>query len=496
MPLTYNKVIQLSREFQQAQHQLNAFGNGSDFDTVLENTEGGIHYPLMWMEDLPMPLQEGVEVMSWRVGFLALKEQLENQEDALISTNRNEVISDMMQCAKDFVAYWVQDHTYNDFRIQKVAPRQTVEGVTADRLYGCYVDITFNQAFKYDKCAIPMSGITPPASTDVTITVNGVSFTVVECGTTYNVPVKDTDGNLVGSKIGGEWIVNVGGDPVGNTMNGAPLTDAVSGTTKAFTITYADLSAVTVTETSDTATAFVGTVPTPISSDVYYNIPYLTQTVSYNNYDEGWRRIDGQNSGNDSIPAQALIQQLKPQYANGRHDMLKYDNRWGHKFRFTGLTGGYYDEADGNYYDVNGVLSDLATEYPTVAIGGAWILDNLTGYKFPSVRFGSATWPNCMDETQTYSSFGGLQDYIPFTINESIQMNNSMDEVGSLINDTNRPFVLWTAGTHTTGTTRPGVSTQNFRYRSDFNAGDYDNSNKTSTGGNRWWFVIEYSGVI
>ena len=378
MPLTYNKVIKLSREFQQAHYALNHFANGSDYDTVLENTEGGVHYPIMYMEDLAMPLQEGVEVMSFRVGFLGLVEQLENRDDSLISANRNEVISDMMQCAKDFVAYWVQDHTYSDFRIQKGAQRNTVEDVTPDKLWGCYVDITFEQAFKYDKCAIPMGGVTPPDSNEVTITVNSTAFTVVGCGSTFNVPVKDTDGNLVGSKIGGEWIVNVGGDPVANSMNGAALTDAASGTTKTFVITYADLSAVTVTGTSDSATAFVGTVPTP--KTVTFNRPEIAQSTVYATYDAAWRFDNGY------IPVRTSSQFQQELDANDftkiKHDDSVITGITEHLFRFVGVNGGYVtvdtDDSTKLWFLKDGTAS---TENVTMATpsGDNMVIDRLTG---------------------------------------------------------------------------------------------------------------------
>tara|TARA_R110000772_G_scaffold115285_1_gene220097 strand:- start:562 stop:1602 length:1041 start_codon:yes stop_codon:yes gene_type:complete len=160
-----------------------------------------------------------------------------------------------------------------------------------------------------------MSGVTPPPSEDVSLTVNGDTFIDLPCGSDYNLPVKDTNGLSVGVKVGSEWIVpatggglpasnqvngaaktdipaggskdfviqDAGGspivvtqisdsatefvgsipaaDPVVNSMNAAPLIDAASGTTKAFTIRYADDSAVVVTTISDSATAFLGEVP-------------------------------------------------------------------------------------------------------------------------------------------------------------------------------------------------------------------------------------------
>ena len=46
-----------------------------------------------------------------------------------------------------------------------------------------------------------------PITDDVTLTINSATFDTIDCSTLYDVVVKDTDGFLVGEKIGDEWIV-------------------------------------------------------------------------------------------------------------------------------------------------------------------------------------------------------------------------------------------------------------------------------------------------
>src|SRR5690606_18631092 len=106
----------------------------------------------------------------------------------------------------------------------------------------------------------------------------------------------------------------------------------------------------------------------------------LYQDTIYNNYDEGWRKANGGNDYNNSIPTGALIQQIRPDMSvgSGRTDYLAYKNAFGHKFRFTGINGGYYDEADGTYYTSGGTSSDLATEYPEVSTSRWWVIDHLS----------------------------------------------------------------------------------------------------------------------
>lgn len=154
-----------------------------------------------------------------------------------------------------------------------------------------------------------------------------------------------------------------------------------------------------------------------VNPSVYYNRPYLTQTVSYSTYDEAWRRINGANDYNDAIPDEAYIQQVEPDFGNGRIDYLKYFNSFGHKFRFTGINGGYYDEADGNYYDVNGTLSTKVAEFPTVIGAVYWIIDHLTGFMFPSSGFSNISYSNNLTSAAS-STVGGYSDFFVFSRDE------------------------------------------------------------------------------
>lgn len=157
MPLTYNQIIKLSREFATSHYQLKNFGNGEDADKVLSNQEASYKYPLMWMEDRAMPLEPGLETFSFEIFFLSQVEEIENRDTSLMLANINEVKSDMLQVAKDYLSYWMQDHSYKDLRIEEIANRETIEDATPDRLYGCSITISFKQAYTYNKCIIPIT---------------------------------------------------------------------------------------------------------------------------------------------------------------------------------------------------------------------------------------------------------------------------------------------------------------------------------------------------
>ena len=193
-----------------------------------------------------------------------------------------------------------------------------------------------------------------PNCTAGTVTINGTSLTFgsVPSGGTLDIDVKNTVGASVGSEIGGEWIVPTGG----------------------------------------------GSLP------VHYVRPALLDLTSDADYDEGWHFDNG--TFDYTIPADTKPQELEP----SDPDKLIYDSVWAHKFRFVGSLGGYYDASDGNYYDVNGVLSDRDTEF--LLSGSYYIIDEYTGLGWRGTRGGQANWATQV--AQGAISYSGFTDfYLP-----------------------------------------------------------------------------------
>jgi hypothetical protein len=54
------------------------------------------------------------------------------------------------------------------------------------------------------------SPFTPPID-EATVNINTVFFSLVDSGDTLNIEVVDQNGDLVGSKVGDQWVVNVTG---------------------------------------------------------------------------------------------------------------------------------------------------------------------------------------------------------------------------------------------------------------------------------------------
>jgi hypothetical protein len=120
-----------------------------------------------------------------------------------------------------------------------------------DEVTGHFVDIGIEEFYDFNSCAIPLSSAIPSPTNpckDARILINSVIYGNAPSDTNFNVVVKDQLGALVGSLIGGEWIVNTGGgscpdanytieDSLGNILytgtipSGGSLTQAISNST-------------------------------------------------------------------------------------------------------------------------------------------------------------------------------------------------------------------------------------------------------------------------
>ena len=69
------------------------------------------------------------------------------------------------------------------------------------------VKFNFTVTYDLDDCGIMFSPTCSPAS----ISINGVNFVVVSSGASEDIVVKDDAGNVVGAKVGSEWIVPAAG---------------------------------------------------------------------------------------------------------------------------------------------------------------------------------------------------------------------------------------------------------------------------------------------
>jgi hypothetical protein len=91
-------------------------------------------------------------------------------------------------------------------------------------------EITRNPAILTEEQTDSIEDVFCDGGGDATITINSISFGVAPSGQTTNYLVKNTDGDIVGEKIGDEWIVPSGGtpSPIDIDINSTPFLSGVT----------------------------------------------------------------------------------------------------------------------------------------------------------------------------------------------------------------------------------------------------------------------------
>jgi hypothetical protein len=165
--------------------------------------------------------------------------------------NELEVESDTQLIALDVLAYWMKLGQNERFSITSSNTITPFWEKWGDEVTGHFVDIGIEEFYDFNSCAIPLSGSIPsPVNPckDARILINSVIYGNAPSNSNFNVVVKDQLGALVGSLIGGEWIVNTSGgscpdasytieDSLGNVLytgtipSGGSLTQAISNST-------------------------------------------------------------------------------------------------------------------------------------------------------------------------------------------------------------------------------------------------------------------------
>ena len=450
----------------------------------------------MFVEDLPFSGQTKEFTYTLRCWFVTRVEAPTDRGSDLLYSEYATAKSSMVQCALDLVSYWVQDTNYSSLEIDKNFNIETFIDKTKDRDTGCYIDLRFRDVFNYDSCIIPMDGVTPPPSSEcspVTVTLNGVTpLTNAESGSNRNLEFFDEEDNVVTPIIDTDSATNTVFifNDVPMTFNGTATAGALVGGSKSIIVQDTDGTQVG-TVINDEQLNLTIQVTKGLINDVYYNRPYLTQITSYNIYDEAWRRLNSGNAYNLAIPQNAPIQSVQYDFTNGRYDYLRYVNSFGHKFRFTGENGGYYDEADGNYYDVNGNLSSLAVEFPIISFGAWWIYDHLTGYRFASKRLGARTWAVAMNDVATWVFDGETNWFNPSSDEWSQLSTFGYDSLNIFVGNTIRPFFSFDQSQHWSSTTKEDMTTSAWIYRAD-EGGRILEATKSTSGANRnHWSVFD-----
>lgn len=108
-------------------------------------------------------------------------------------------------------------------------------------------------------------------------------------------------------------------------------------------------------------------------------------TTSYLTGDEGYNETNYPAPSAPAFGVPAFLDPTDPK-------MLLNNNAFGHKHRFTGVNGGYYDYNTAQYKLADGTVSDQATTFGTAAGLTSYMIDNHTGLGWKWNVQGAGTW--------------------------------------------------------------------------------------------------------
>jgi uncharacterized membrane protein len=239
MQKTANEIKSEFELLASGHYQIHSFLYAQEFE---QQAYENLIYPLMLVYPLGGSLSGTSYTRNYRV---VIADRVLKSEG-----NELEVESDTQLIALDTLAYWMKLGTNERFSITSSNTITPFWEKWGDEVTGHFVDIGIEEFYDFNSCAIPLSSAIPSPSNpckDARILINSVVYGNAPSDTNFNVVVKDQLGALVGSLIGGEWIVNTGGscadstytitNSTGTTLytgtipSGGTLTQAISNST-------------------------------------------------------------------------------------------------------------------------------------------------------------------------------------------------------------------------------------------------------------------------
>jgi PKD repeat protein len=233
---------QIKSEFEllaSGHYQIHSFLYAQEFE---QQAYENLIYPLMLVYPLGGSLSGTSYTRNYRV---VIADRVLKSEG-----NELEVESDTQLIALDTLAYWMKLGTNERFSITSSNTITPFWEKWGDEVTGHFVDIGIEEFYDFNSCAIPLSSAIPSPTNpckDARILINSVIYGNAPSDSNFNVVVKNQSGALVGSLIGGEWIVNTGAgcldstytitNSTGTTLytgtipSGGSLTQAISNST-------------------------------------------------------------------------------------------------------------------------------------------------------------------------------------------------------------------------------------------------------------------------
>lgn len=202
MQKTANQIKSSFETLASGHYQIHSFLYAQEFE---QQAYENLIYPLMLVYPLGGNLSGTTYSRNYRV---IIADRVLKSE-----ANELEVESDTQLIALDVLAYWMKMGQNERFTITSSNTITPFWEKWGDEVTGHFVDIGIEEFYDFNSCAIPLSGSipTPPnPCKDARISVNSVVYGNAPSDSNFNVVVKNQSGALVGTLIGGEWIVNTG----------------------------------------------------------------------------------------------------------------------------------------------------------------------------------------------------------------------------------------------------------------------------------------------
>lgn len=161
-----------------------------------------------------------------------------------------------------------------------------------------------------------------------------------------------------------------------------------------------------------------------VGSIGFITIPFLDiPTVA--DGDEGYL-FDNYAAFNPYVaPFNAVLPVLDP---SDPYAKLLTDNRFGSKWRYTGVTGGYYDNGTNQYKDVTGVVTTAALAFP-MSGGQRYGIDHYHNIGRKLTREAQAVWTTSINR-DINATYGGLDRWRTNTLAEMNALANVQDALG------------------------------------------------------------------
>ena len=239
MQKTANEIKSEFELLASGHYQIHSFLYAQEFE---QQAYENLIYPLMLVYPLGGSLSGTSYTRNYRV---VIADRVLKSEG-----NELEVESDTQLIALDTLAYWMKLGQNERFSITSSNTITPFWEKWGDEVTGHFVDIGIEEFYDFNSCAIPLSSAIPSPTNpckDARILINSVIYGNAPSDSNFNVVVKNQSGTLVGSLIGGEWIVNTGAGCLDSTYtitnssgttlytgtipSGGSLTQAISNST-------------------------------------------------------------------------------------------------------------------------------------------------------------------------------------------------------------------------------------------------------------------------